>query len=261
MFSLTEIFPDIHRLTIPFEDIYTTVFIIRTPQGDVLLDTATYAGDIDNYLLPSLIKLGISEDTLKYIVISHSHRDHAGGLERLMEFFPNACIVSGSAALRERFTRFSTVSPEKCPLLLSVLELILIPGHAPDCLGLLDLRSRTLLTGDSLQLYGIYGSGQWGANISKPSEHLHAIEKLRTLDVSAIVASHDYHPCGHIARSADEISTYLDQCVEALYQIRDSILASPMTDDQTLSDQYNRTSGLPTVGSHVFKAVRAALIP
>ena len=46
MQTITEIRPDIFRLTIPFEDIYTTVFFIRTAAGYLLFDTATYDSDI-----------------------------------------------------------------------------------------------------------------------------------------------------------------------------------------------------------------------
>lgn len=258
MHSLTETVPDVHRLTVPFEDIYTTIFIIKTPAGDVLLDTATYSSDVDTYILPALTALGVTGDHLKYIVLSHSHRDHAGGLERLMELFPDACIVSGSEDLRGRFVHCRTASPEAQTRLLDCLDLIPVPGHAPDCLALFDCRTRTLLTGDSLQLYGIYGSGKWGTNISRPAEHLEAVEKLRELEIDTVIASHDYHPCGHIARGKEEISAYLDQCHEALRGVSRFLTDHADLDDQSAADSYNRTTGLPAIGSHVVKAVRAA---
>lgn len=258
MNGLAEVVPSIYRLVVPFEDIYTTVFIIKSPLGAVLLDTATYAGDVDGYILPALDELSVAADALQFIVLSHGHRDHAGGLERLMDFFPDACIVSSSEGLRRRFAHCHTVSPETLPQLLDCIDLIPVPGHAPDCLVLYDRRSRTLLTGDSLQLFGIYGSGKWGANISKPAEHLDAVERLRSLPLAAVIASHDYHPCGYIARSPEEISRYFDSCKEALVKISRFIVESPDDDDQSLAERYNQAFGLPTVGSHVFSAVRAA---
>ncbi len=257
MYSLTEIVPDVHRLTIPFENIYTTVFIIKTPAGAVLLDTATYESDVDAYILPALAALSIPEEGLRYIVLSHSHRDHAGGLERLMEFFPKACIVSGSPSLLDGFHNRSTASSEEQPLP-DCMTLISVPGHAPDCLALFDQRSRTLLTGDSLQLYGIYGSGKWGANISRPAEHLRAVEELRALDARTVIASHDYHPCGYIARGAEEIGRYLDECGAALRFVHSFLLKHADLDDQSAADSYNRLTGLPAIGAHVVTAVRAA---
>lgn len=253
-----EIVPSIHRLTIPFENIYTTVFIIKTPLGAILFDTATYESDVDDYILPAFHELRGSQDALRYIVLSHSHRDHAGGLDRLLEFFPETCIISGCPDLRGRFSGFRILSPEEQPLLHDCIELIALPGHAPDCLAIYDRRSRALLTGDSLQLSGIYGSGKWGANITQLKEHLQAIEKLRTLNTDILIASHDYHPCGFIARGKTEISRYLDECIAALHKVRETLMNCPDLDDQAAADYYNRITGLPPIGLHVARAVRSA---
>ena len=259
MNSLSEISPDIFRLAIPFEDIFTTVFIIKTDCGAVLFDAATYPEDAEQYILPALNELNVSGDSLKYIVISHNHRDHAGSLKRLMQEFPCARVVSRSEALREHFSAYSFLYPENGTPLLKPLTIHPIPGHTRDCISLLDARTRTLLTGDCLQLAGIYGSGKWGANISLISEHIEAIDRLRSLNLDTIAAAHDYHPCGHIARGKAEISRYMDECIIALHRVRDTLLACPGLDDQAVADFYNQTTGLPTIGAHVVKAIRAAL--
>ena len=42
----------------------------------------------------------------------------------------------------------------------------LVTGHASDCAALYDRKTKTLISGDCLQLFGVFGSGAWGANIS-----------------------------------------------------------------------------------------------
>ena len=37
---------DIYRLVVPFENLYTSVFLMRTNQGNALVDCATYAKDV-----------------------------------------------------------------------------------------------------------------------------------------------------------------------------------------------------------------------
>lgn len=258
MTALTEIVSSVFRLTIPFEDIYTTVFLIRTPQGDVLFDTATYPHDVDDYILPAMSELHISQETLRYIVLSHGHRDHAGGLTQLTRLFPEACIVSLKDELRRTHSASPFLFPGNDCLLLDSLRIIAVPGHAPDCLSLFDLRTRTLLTGDCLQLYGIFGCGKWGANITRPDEHFAALDRLRMLNPAVLIASHDYHPCGYIARGKDEIDHTLNQCREALLQIRDFIRRYPDDDCEALALRYMQAYALPTVGSHVFSAVRSS---
>lgn len=248
---------NIYRLTMPYKDIYTTVLIIKSPYGAVLFDTATYREDVENTILPALNDLGITGEELKYIVISHFHGDHAGGLQWVTEHFPDACILSRSADLQDKYGA-AVRCPEDGELFLGSLQIIAVPGHSADSLCLLDTETGTLISGDSLQLYGIYGSGTWGASVGMPVEHLEAIDKLRRLDIRRIVASHDYHPFGYLAEGRNAVRKYLDACPEALYRILDAIRSHPDMDSESLAVIYNEQSRLPTVSNRVFAAIRAA---
>ncbi|MBE6928698.1 MAG: MBL fold metallo-hydrolase [Ruminococcaceae bacterium] len=259
MLDITAITPDIHRVVVPFLDIFTTVFVVRTPAGALLFDTATYPEDADNYLIPALDELGVTAEELKYVFISHAHRDHVGGLERFMELRPDTCIVTPNEGLKEKFTGKSLFSPADGDMLLDVLRVVEIPGHTADAVGLLDTRTGTLLTGDGLQVFGIYGSGNWGANIGLPMEHLAALERIRALTPAAIYASHDYYPCGNRACTSADVARYTYLCAAALHHIRGFIAAHPELDNAALSALYNETTGLPKVGSHVFGGMRRAM--
>ena len=250
-----EIVEHVFRIVIPFEDIYTTVFLIQTAEGVLMFDTATFGSDMDQYVFPVLEEINA---VTKYVFISHSHRDHAGGLSRVCEKFPGIQIVARSEMIREKYP--NVLSPADDDRLLGVLQVVEIPGHTRDCMGLLDLRSKTLLTGDSLQIYGIYGSGNWGANIRFPREHLAALDKIRKLDVQTMIASHDYHPCGFIARGKREVERYIAGCSDALYEIAAMLRDNPDLDDAAAAKRYNQTKGFPTVGFHVFEAVRRELM-
>ncbi len=257
MDSLTQITADIYRLVVPFEDIYTTVFFIRAGGSWVLFDTATYASDMDNYIFPAMRELGITADALTHVVISHAHRDHAGGLVRLTEEIPGITIFSRSGKLAEDYS--SVIAPEDGDMFADVLRIVTIPGHAPDALGVYDTRMKVLLTGDCLQAYGIYGSGKWGANISSPAAHLEALDKLRLMEIDTLVTSHDYHPVGHEAHGNEEVARYIGACSEALSNIRRFILDHPGKDDAALAELYNAETGLPTLGAHVIRAMRGCV--
>ena len=169
---------DIFRIVIPFEDIYTTVFLACMNDGALLFDTATFPEDMDEYVFPALEKFGAE---LKGVFISHNHRDHAGGLARVIEKYPDVTIFTGCEAIRARFK--NVVIPQNGDAVMDCLRAVSIPGHTRDAMGLLDSRTGTLLTGDCLQLYGILGSGNWGANISFPEEYMAAIARLRSLEL------------------------------------------------------------------------------
>lgn len=245
-----EIAKDIFRIQVPFLDISTTIYIVKTDEGALLFDTATYPTDMDEYAFPVMEALGAD---LKCVFISHAHRDHAGGLDRVMERYPGIPTAARSPKLKEKWS--SVFAPEEGEMLLGVLKVVGIPGHAPDAMGLLDTRTGTLLTGDSLQVYGIFGSGNWGANISQPKAYFEALEKIRQMDVAMIAASHDYHPMGNAAVGREGIDRYIDGCREALMNIQKMIEENPGLSDREIADRYNAQQ-LPTLGEHVVAAVR-----
>jgi len=250
---------NIGRLKIPFEDIFTTVFLIKTEEGAVLFDTATYPSDADEYIVPALYAAGVDANSIAYIVISHSHRDHAGSLARLLEVYPDVTVVARSEKLRDESKAAKWIIPDDKTEICGVLRAVMMTGHSPDSMGILDTRTKTLVSGDSLQLYGIFGSGKWGANIPFPNEHLAVLEKLRLMDIESVFASHDYHSLGWRADGHDAVLAYYAECEKAIYDIRDFMGAYQQLDDSAIAEMYNSTSGKPRVGDRVFKAIRALL--
>lgn len=259
MKELTCITPYIHRVTIPYKDIFTTVFIIKTDCGTVLFDTATLPEEMDAYVLPALEALGIDREQLTHVVISHNHRDHGGGLERITQLFPHITVAAGSDQCGERIPGRPVRIVGTGDTLVGPLTVVSIPGHTDDSIGILDTRTKTLLPGDSLQLYGIYGSGDWGSNISFAPEHLAAVARLRQLDIGQIVAAHDYHPCGYRADGTDAVAQYLNACSEAISGLKNYALRYSELDDQALTAQFNATSGLPTLQVRIFTRLRKAM--
>ena len=248
---------NIYRILVPFKDITTTVFILKTPFGTVVVDTATYPADADGYIVPALKELGA--DSPEYIILTHSHGDHAGGLARMHELYPSAVIVSKSEKLHEEFADAKWINPLEGENILGVLEIIGMQGHSRDALGILDTRTRSLITGDSLQLYGIFGSGKWGSNIRYQKAHLEVLDRLRAMDIERIFASHDYHTLGWRAEGEAAVSAYIDECEKALDDILGFLGAYQQLDDDTIADMYNSASGKPTVGAAVFACARERL--
>lgn len=246
---------NIFRIKVPFEDVYTTVFIIKTEVGTMIFDTATYESDVDKYILPAIEEAGVKND-IKYVFLSHSHKDHSGGTERLLQTFPDACVLTRSQKLADNYK--TAYMPNDRDTFLDVLEVVTIKGHSDDCMAIFDRRSGTLLTGDCLQLYGLFGRGEWGSNITDIIGHFNDIEKLKTIDIKTLIASHNYHPLGYIARG-DEVIKYLDTCKESLYKLRDFCNEHKELDDEQLKELFNSTHKLPRVSLGVFKAIKKEL--
>ena len=127
-------------------------------------------------------------------------------------------------------------------------------------MALLDSRTMTLVSGDCLQLYGIFGSGAWGSNITLPLLHLQALEKLRAMPISRILAAHEYHPLGWHYDTPEKISAALDACRDSLFRIRGLIEQNPDLSDEALALLAGDGSSYPRIHPRVVDAIRREMV-
>lgn len=259
MNGLTQVSETLWRLEIPYKDIFTTVYVLRGEWGTILFDTADAQRDVEEAVVPMLETIGVKAEELKYIFISHNHRDHAGGLQWVLERYPDACILSRSADLRERYADFAFHIPEDGEMIADRFRVVTIPGHTRDSMALLDTKTDTLITGDCLQLYGIFGSTDWACAIYVPELHRPAVDKVRTLGVTCICTAHDYHPYGFCYRGREAVDKALDACIEPLEEIKSILIDNPALDDAAVRQRYNEVGNRPTVNLRVVAAVRSAV--
>lgn len=246
------------QLILPYKDIFTTVYTIKTEKGVVLFDCATFEQDVTEGILPMLKEAGIEKDEVKYVFISHNHRDHAGALSFLLQKLPHLTVISRSAKLVETYPEANFLSPEDGDLILDVLRVVTIPGHTLDSAALLDTRDKTIITGDCFQQFGIFGSEDWAANIPHPALHLAAIDKVAKMEIHALWCAHDYHPIGITAQSKEEFSRILESSREPLLTIKQMILDHPEEDDAAIRERYNGSDRIPTIKKIVVNAIREA---
>ena len=257
--EIIKINDNIHKINLPYKDIFTTVCSVKTSLGVLIFDAASFEGDTKNYISPMLDELKIKPDEVKYIFISHNHKDHAGDLKNLLSVVPNATVLSRSAELKEKYSDFNVVCPNDGDSILNVLKIVTIPGHTQDSMAILDTRTNTLLTGDSLQVYGIFGSEDWGSNICMPAEHLEAIKKVRALNVSAIYTAHYYHPCGVKAVGADEVNFLLDSCIEPIERVKKLVLENPSKSVEEIRLIYNSNKKVPPINGRLIEGTVKAI--
>ena len=193
--SLEKVIGDIYRLKVPFDTLYTSVFLIKNADGHILIDCATRAEDVDGYILPALSKISVPLSDVKYLVLTHQHEDHAGGQYRIVEVNPNVKIVMD---LQEKLPNGLTVYAMK--------------GHTVDSIGVLDLATHTLIAGDGLQGYGV---GKYRCTLESQDEYLKTINHIRKDEnITNILFSHAYDPWGKDgAFGRGEVEKCLQDCI------------------------------------------------
>ena len=246
----------VFRITTPYKDIFTSIYLIKTDSGSMLFDTGSYPSDVSEYIIPFLSEAGIDENEIKYVLISHNHSDHSGGLEAFFERYPDVTVLSRHRALVEKYQ--NSILPSNGDVFFDVLKIVTIPGHTSDAMGIIDLRTNTLICGDCLQMYGIYGSGEWGSNITLVKQYFNALDTLEKLSIENILTAHDYHPHGYKYVGKSDVALALKYCRESLLNILSLIKAEPELSSTELAAKYN-SLGLPKINERVIGALKGYL--
>lgn len=183
----------IYRLKVPFDTLYTSIFLLVCDGRKILLDTASNARDVDRYLTAALDGMGLALSNVDTVVLSHGHTDHAGGLARILELAPTIAVVRDVCRLTEQITVYP------------------MSGHTKDSVGIFDARTGTLIAADGLQGAGI---DRYRVALEDADAYRATIERVRQDEtIQEILFSHAYEPwyrdhaCGR-----DEILRCLSDC-------------------------------------------------
>ena len=113
-----------------------SAWAITTSEGIILLD-AIYDYSIEDEVVEGLKKLGLDPASIKYVIVSHGHLDHAGGAKLLQDRFKARLIMSAAdydlldqqnPSWKPRRDMVAT-DGQKLTLGDTTLTLYLTPGH------------------------------------------------------------------------------------------------------------------------------------
>lgn len=205
------------------------------------------------FLLEALEHLHISPDSVRFVIATHVHLDHAGGVGKLIGHLPNAKVIAhpiGAPHLEnpkrlEMATRkvygdqvydklYGALIPVPGHRILSVednqeislgessLRFIYTPGHALHHVSILDLDSHGLFSGDAFGIsYRVFDSAD-GRPLIFPStsptqfdpNQMHAsIERIQGLNPATVYLTH-YSQVNGVSGLATELHSDVDKFVE-----------------------------------------------
>ena len=254
---LTRITDEISLIKVKFHSIHTSVFLIKLDTGYALFDAGTTESDVNETIMPAISMAGINPIEVRFLFISHTHSDHFGGAAALLSRLPTArlVLVDTDRAVRDGLGErlFGGEPGEYAPVLTLPLT-----GHSRDCLALYDTRTRTLLTGDAVQLFGV---SRWGTGVSDIDGYFGTLDKIRAMDTDLLVTSHEYYPLGQTAIGKRAVRRYLDASENALRElislVKDSSEDSPKRISESITEQKRRRE--PNFPSQQAGAIAAIL--
>ena len=185
----------IYRLKVPFEDLYTSVFLVETPQRLILVDCATTDDDVELCIIPALGKMGRELCDIDAIVLTHRHGDHAGGIDCVLRHAPHIEVVTDVKEIADGVCTYE------------------LHGHTEDCIGVLDARTHTLISGDGIQGMGI---GKYRCSLESRAAYLQTLERVKSDErIESILFSHAYEPWdSDSAQGRETVIDRINFCIE-----------------------------------------------
>lgn len=234
--SFFKVADGLFRLDIPFDHLYTSVFLLEGEQP-IIVDAATTKEDVQTRILPALEERNVTSQR-GTLLLTHRHGDHSGGAPFLLEGLPA--------------WKLGVLSPNQSR---GYVRAIPMGGHTEDSMGYLDTRTGTLLAGDGLQFFGV---GKYGCSIADADLYEATLARVAELAPNAILPAHDFIGGAASAIGQAEVAALLRAARDAWEQIKEFILTYPTdTDPFIVVRAWKEASPtLPPLPSTTVKAVR-----
>ena len=196
------------------------MYVIGLPGSDdySLVDCGLMG--MGTYKLNEIDTLGISQQSVKRIIMTHSHLDHIGCLPEIREAFPHAeiwmhseearylergdeSVVYGNRMFESMVKaqhniakgRFEIPIQKKLDgnevLSLGGLEfqLVHIPGHSAGGIGLFNHDHKLFISGDTI--YADYAIGRYDLVSADPSQLRHSLEIIAGMGIDKLLPCHN----------------------------------------------------------------------
>lgn len=236
----------------PWREFWTGMMLFIGNQGTVLVDTA-FEDAITTSLKDELEPRNLSYKDVKIVINTHAHGDHIEGNNTINDLAKPAFAIhpEGQQALLKSgiAPKFLLQDGQHVELGDIDLEIIHTPGHSPDSICVLDLNSKTLFTGDSVQGRGTLNIGF--ALYSNPKLYVDSMKKLlgraRLGDIETICLGHPELPSNG-AVTGDQVIEFLETSIQAVHDY-DNLARTLLKDNPDLTLEEFRSEMLQRFGT------------
>jgi glyoxylase-like metal-dependent hydrolase (beta-lactamase superfamily II) len=168
---------------------FVSAYLLQRGREIAVVDTGTEGGA--EQIEAGLAALGADWTDIRHVILTHSHGDHVGGLDVVLENAPAASAHAGTADLES----ISTTDPDGINGLddgdeIFGLRVIGTPGHTPGHIAVFDEASGLLVAGDALNAEDGRLTGANPRFTPDMDEANASIQKLARRDVETVLMGH-----------------------------------------------------------------------
>jgi metallo-beta-lactamase class B len=167
---------------------WVSAWLLETDQGLILFD-ALY-DDLTDLVIESIRELGFDPNDIRYLVVSHAHYDHIGGVRRFQEEFGAVVMMTDAdwdmteepAIYREYPTPIRHLSVSDGSTLnlgRTRLRFMQTPGHTP---GVLSTRFTVYDNGYPHDAFLFGGVGLNFSGVERTESYINSVQRLMQLE-------------------------------------------------------------------------------
>ncbi len=218
------------------------MYVIGKPESDDLSIIDAGLMGKGNYKINAMLDAGIDLNSVKRIIMTHTHFDHIGCLSEIRENIPQAelwvheneaqsledgddKIVYGMEMFKNMCMAQYDISPDTFKFHVDKKlqggehfdlgnmdwEVLYIPGHSPGSIGLYNKLEKILIPGDVV--YSDYAIGRFDLHGANGSDLKNSLLRLAELEVNILLPGHNRVvtdlPPNYIADTAKQWASYL----------------------------------------------------
>jgi len=189
-----QIFDNLYYVGIEF----VASFLLTTSDGLILIDSLYGNEGYGDYLFNNIRSLGFDPADLKYVIVTHGHRDHYGGARELQER-TDAVIGAAEADWALMETDLRSPAPERdwvveqddtLTLGNTTLRFDITPGHTP---GVVSIEFPVFDQGREHKAYLHGGSAPRTSEPAGIREFIDGLQRVRAIDgIEVRIANHPF---------------------------------------------------------------------